>query len=166
MSKLRNSLALLCSSLVIFGLSMTYGFPNGAPIEACIYQTVPNHPGTKPNQVETFRHEFVATSGTFGPGSVIDVHLNGPGFKGFFIQAINDDYKPIGSFVKNDFSKLHDECSAITHKGKGPKKNLSFRWVAPHFGHGGNVYFRATILEEYDRYWSKVFAKVLRPPHF
>ncbi|KAA0196585.1 hypothetical protein HAZT_HAZT007092 [Hyalella azteca] len=96
----------------------------------------------------------------------MSVHVSGPKIKGFFIQAIDDDYKPIGSFIKNDYSKLHDECSAITHSHPGPKKDVSFIWKAPQHGHGGNVYFRATILEEYDKYWSKVFAKVLRPPHF
>ncbi|XP_047737738.1 ferric-chelate reductase 1 [Hyalella azteca] len=97
---------------------------------------------------------------------LVPVHVSGPKIKGFFIQAIDDDYKPIGSFIKNDYSKLHDECSAITHSHPGPKKDVSFIWKAPQHGHGGNVYFRATILEEYDKYWSKVFAKVLRPPHF
>lgn len=152
--------------LLLVAVPQTDSFPNGAPVEACIYQTVPNHPGTKPKEGETFYHEFVATSGSYRPGATIHVHLNGAKIKGFFIQAIDDNYKPIGSFVKNEYSKLHDECSAITHSHPGPKKNLSFIWKAPKHGFGGNVYFRATILEEYDRYWSKVFAKVLRPPHF
>ncbi|KAF2361861.1 Reeler domain [Trinorchestia longiramus] len=152
--------------LLLNGVTITESFPNGAPVEACIYQTVPNHTGTKPSLPSTFLHEFVATRGSYVPGSTIHVHVSGPKIKGFFIQAIDDNYKPIGSFIKNDFSKLHDECSAITHTHPGPKKDLSFIWQAPQHGHGGNVYFRATILEEYDKYWSKVFAKVLRPSHF
>jgi len=72
MSLLRSSVLVILSSLVLVGVPSTQGFPNGAPIEACIYQTVPNHPGTKPQPTESFGHEFVATSGTYGPGSVID----------------------------------------------------------------------------------------------
>ena len=52
-------------------MPVTDGFPDGAPIEGCIYQTVPNHPGTKSLEPETFYHEFVATSGTYHPGSTI-----------------------------------------------------------------------------------------------
>ncbi|XP_047737739.1 uncharacterized protein LOC125178311 [Hyalella azteca] len=96
--------AVLVSFLLLNFVSMTESFPNGAPVEACIYQTVPNHTGTKPSPPSTFSHEFVATQGNWVPGANIHVHVSGPKIKGFFIQAIDDDYKPIGSFIKNVYS--------------------------------------------------------------
>jgi len=164
---------LAAATLCLLGLAGgALAFPNGAPVEACIYDTRPNHAGTRAEPADLFKHEFIADAGNYtshgfhrGHNS-IHVHLRGSPFKGFFIQAIDDNYKPIGSFVKNEYSKTHDECSAITHNSPAPKKDITVTWVAPPHGRGGNVYFRATVLEEYNKYWSGVFAKVLKHGHF
>ena len=67
-----STILALLGTFVLMPVPISEGFPNGAPVEACIYQTVPNHPGTKPQLAESFPYEFVATSGTWGPGSAID----------------------------------------------------------------------------------------------
>lgn len=64
-------LAVIVSCLLINKVSITESFPNGGPVEACIYQTVPNHTGTKPSLPSSFIHEFVATRGSYTPGAAI-----------------------------------------------------------------------------------------------
>ena len=63
------------AGLVVLSVSITESFPNGAPVESCIYQTVPNHPGTKPQPAPTFYHEFVATAGSYRQGGSIHGNL-------------------------------------------------------------------------------------------
>lgn len=65
--------------LVVVGLTVVQlvgvgeGFPDGAPIEACIlpHRNTPNHPGTKSQSPSTFKHNFIASGSEYGPGTTI-----------------------------------------------------------------------------------------------
>ena len=59
-----KALLLLAVGAVVMG--GVRGFPDGGPVEGCVFETVPNHAGTRP-QGAPFKHEFVADSGSFGP---------------------------------------------------------------------------------------------------
>lgn len=62
-------------------------------------------------------------------------------FKGFLIQgrdvATNEW---IGSWLETPNTKIHPECSAITHADPKPKQSATLIWQAPH-GARGQVYF-------------------------
>lgn len=54
--------------------NVALGFPDGAPIEACIlpHANSPNHAGTKPMPHQTEHHQFTASSGTYTPGDLVE----------------------------------------------------------------------------------------------
>ncbi|KAL7633890.1 UNVERIFIED_CONTAM: hypothetical protein RMT77_015851 [Armadillidium vulgare] len=150
---------------VLCSLSLVGSFPDGAPVEACIYKNHPNHPGTKSLPPSSFPFAFTASSSTFHPGSTVKVVISGPPFKGFFVQAREGGPKGkwIGEFIGGPRSKLHPECSAITHNNVGAKKEVVLTWKAPPH-HSGKVVFLGTILVKYDVYWVNIIAKTPEGP--
>lgn len=67
--------------------------------------------------------------------------IRGSSFKGFFLQA--RDVKTdswIGSWIQTPNTKVHDECSAITHADPRDKEEATLIWKAP-ANAGGQVYF-------------------------
>ncbi|CAL4059793.1 unnamed protein product [Meganyctiphanes norvegica] len=144
-------------------IDVSSGFPDGAPIEACILPQPnrPNHAGTKPLPPHLAPYSFTASSDSYAPGQPISVQISGGPFKGFFVQArdaITNDW--IGEWVQQDNNKVFPECSAVTHTHPGSKNKVSLTWRAPHGAGSGKVYFIGTILEKYDRYWSDMKAQV------
>ena len=61
-------------------------------------------------------------------------------FKGFFIQAVDDNGRWIGTFDKTPFSVSHPECSATTHHENREKQEITVIWRPPE-GLYGNVRF-------------------------
>ncbi|XP_068220499.1 ferric-chelate reductase 1 [Palaemon carinicauda] len=158
------SLLLLAAAMAVI-LPAGEGFPDGAPIEACILPNPnrPNHPATKSQPPSSSKHSFTASASHYRPGDVITVIISGPPFKGYFVQArdsITHDW--IGSFDETRDTKSYPECSAATHNTVPPKSSVKLVWHAPRDS-SGTVYFTGTILERYDRYWSDVVAKVIKP---
>lgn len=138
------------------------GFPDGAPIEACIlpHPNRPNHPGTKAQPPQSSRHVFTASSSSYHPGATITLFISGSPFKGFFVQARDSHSNDwIGEFEETKEAKVYPECSAVTHNTVPPKTNVKLTWRAPR-DRSGTVYFTGTILERYDKYWSDLIAKV------
>ncbi|XP_037778685.1 ferric-chelate reductase 1-like [Penaeus monodon] len=145
--------------------NVALGFPDGAPIEACIlpHANSPNHAGTKPMPHQTEHHQFTASSGTYTPGDLVEVTISGPPFKGFFVQAQDSHTGDwLGEFLDDGPVKTHPECSAITHADKARKKHIRLTWRAPRSG-SGSVTFTGTVLERYDKYWSDMVAEVVSP---
>ncbi|XP_050703193.1 reelin domain-containing protein 1-like [Eriocheir sinensis] len=137
-------------------------FPDGAPIEACIYGNKPNHYGTKPQPRHTMKLNFLASDSYYEPGSVIYVHITGGTFKGFFVQARDaKTNKWIGTFHETKDVTVFPECSAVTHSTVPPKTEVVLAWHAPSHGQG-EVYFTGTVLENYAKYWSDLVAKIPR----
>ncbi|MPC81220.1 hypothetical protein E2C01_075827 [Portunus trituberculatus] len=57
--------------LVAVVASVCEGFPEGAPIEACLYGNKPNHYGTKAKPPQDSKVKFFATDSYYEPGAVI-----------------------------------------------------------------------------------------------
>lgn len=63
-------------------------------------------------------------------------------FKGFFIQARDVASNGwLGGWVETPNTKIHPECSAITHADPKPKQQAVFVWQAPPNVQPGQVYF-------------------------
>ncbi|XP_045621587.1 putative defense protein 1 [Procambarus clarkii] len=138
-------------------------FPDGAPIEACIREIPnrPNHPNTEPRSLASFKHSFTASDAYYAPGSRIQVFIEGPAFKGFFIQARDVQRKDwIGHFEESDDIVSYPECSSVTHGNPRPKSRVVLTWVAP-LDRSGTVTFTGTLLESYGSYWSDLIANVV-----
>ncbi|KAK7067361.1 hypothetical protein SK128_014941 [Halocaridina rubra] len=159
--------------LSVFSLALMFlallpsgdGFPDGAPIEACIlpHPNRPNHPGTKAQPPQASKHAFTASSANYHPGTTITVLISGTPFKGYFVQARDSHSNDwIGEFEETKETKVYPECSAVTHSTVPPKTNVRLTWRAPH-DRSGTVFFTGTILERYDKYWSDLVAKVPNP---
>ncbi|CAH1374195.1 hypothetical protein MTP99_015569 [Tenebrio molitor] len=151
--------------LVVAGVVLNAGaFPDGAPVDACVKprpnqpyhgQARPQPPGTNPYQV-------LQSDVHYGPGTQITVTIQGGEyFKGFFIQArdvASDGW--LGEWVETPNTKIHPECSAITHADPKPKQQAVFVWKAPHNVQPGQVYFTGTVLKEYTTFWSNIVSQV------
>ncbi|XP_069957158.1 ferric-chelate reductase 1 [Cherax quadricarinatus] len=149
--------------VVVLGAWVVEAFPGGAPIEACILENPnrPNHPGTSPQPPSTLKHIFTASDAYYSPGSTIQVYIEGPPFKGFFIQGRDAHTNEwIGEFDKSDDTESHPECSAVTHGNPRPKSRVILTWRAP-LDRSGTVTFTGTILNSYSVYWSDLIANVV-----
>lgn len=67
----RSAFVILGVVVMVVEFTFVVGFPDGAPVEACIYSNFPNHAGTKPLSPKTFPFEFVASSDKYFPGQKI-----------------------------------------------------------------------------------------------
>ncbi|KAI4460217.1 cytochrome b561/ferric reductase transmembrane [Holotrichia oblita] len=135
------------------------GFPDGAPVDACVKPrpNQPYHGQARSQPANTNPYYVIASSDRYGPGQQITVTIQGrEHFKGFFIQARDAGTNEwIGEWVESPNTKIHPECSAITHADPKPKNEASLIWKAPRTGHG-NVYFTGTVLKEYTEFWSDI----------
>ncbi|CAH0558954.1 unnamed protein product [Brassicogethes aeneus] len=138
----------------------TTGFPDGAPVDACVKSrpNQPNHGQARPQPAETNPFQVVQSQVEYGPGSQITVTIQGQdNFKGFLIQARDVATNEwIGEWVESPNTKVHPECSAITHADPKPKAQAVLLWQAPKNGQQGQVYFTGTVLKSYTQFWSDV----------
>ncbi|CAG9858437.1 unnamed protein product [Phyllotreta striolata] len=151
---------------IIFVLALAIevsSFPDGAPIDACVKPRVnqPYHGQARPQPANTSPFQILQSAAEYGPGTQITVVIQGAAnFKGFLIQgrdAATNEW--IGSWVETPNTKIHPECSAITHADPKPKQSATFVWQAPHNARG-QVYFTGTVLKEYSEFWSNLVSQV------
>ncbi|XP_017772082.1 PREDICTED: putative defense protein 3 [Nicrophorus vespilloides] len=151
---------------VILGVvGLIEAFPDGAPVDACVrpnHANEPNHGRFSPQSAGTNPYQVIASSDTYGPGAQITVTIHGHDtFKGFLIQARDASTNEwIGSWLEVPNTKIHPECSAITHADPKDKQQAVLVWQAPQTAHGGHVYFTGTVLKSYSTFWSGVISKV------
>merc|ERR1712080_229664 len=121
----------------------------------------------------------------YQPNEQISVHLitqddHTVPFKGFFIRAIDyttweqtrhqnqhqpdefEDKPTVGSFKNgNPHYKSYTGCAAITHLNADPKghsrNQVSVLWTAPR-DFSGEVYFEATVVQNYTLFWTGLVA--------
>ncbi|XP_019877695.1 reelin domain-containing protein 1 [Aethina tumida] len=146
---------------VLFGLIWgTAGFPDGAPVDACVKPrpNQPYHGQSRPQPPETNPFQVIQSQAEYGPGTQISVTIQGQDtFKGFFIQARDVATNEwIGEWVETPNTKIHPECSAITHGDPKPKAQAVLLWQAPRNVPHGQVYFTGTVLKEYTQFWSNI----------
>lgn len=88
-------------------------------------------------EITEFGHELIFNF------SIFTVTIQGADtFKGFLIQARDAATNNwIGNWVESPNTKVHPECSAITHSDPKPKAQATLLWQAPANSRGGQVYF-------------------------
>ncbi|KAG4067219.1 hypothetical protein HA402_000210 [Bradysia odoriphaga] len=130
--------------LVVQGLMLVAGFPDGAPSDTCVKGRAnqPNHGASRTQLLHTLPYDVHATTDTFNPGQQIQVTIEGSDhFRGFFLQARDADTDEwIGTFKESPNTKVIPECSAITHADRKDKEAATFIWGAPQHKKG-RVYF-------------------------
>ncbi|XP_022059973.1 putative ferric-chelate reductase 1 isoform X2 [Acanthochromis polyacanthus] len=155
-------LALLCVCCV----HRCVCFPNGSVAFSC-GNMMPVHPPFTPS---TSSPPFtVSTSAaTYRPGDVITVTLavvdnSSSQFQGFLLQARSRAQQallwPVGKFTNINASQvtaLH--CKNIQNstvsQASGDKKNeVRLSWEAPSSRNYGDVYFSATLVQDYSSFW-------------
>ncbi|KAK9737862.1 Reeler domain [Popillia japonica] len=145
--------------LSLCAIAKIHGFPDGAPVDACVKPrpNQPYHGQARSQPANTNPYYVIASSDRYGPGQQITVTIQGrEHFKGFFIQARDAGTNEwIGEWVESPNTKIHPECSAITHADPKPKNQATLIWKAPTNGHG-TVYFTGTVLKEYTEFWSEI----------
>ncbi|KAF2984512.1 hypothetical protein EK904_003457 [Melospiza melodia maxima] len=150
----------LCGSVV--------GYPNGKVREACT-SMVPCHGGSPQLSPE---HTITANGTEFKPGDSIEVHLSGPDFEGFFLQARDAEHldRPaVGSFVLAD--RRHSQLltcgrtknSAVSHTSKAKKKDIKAYWIAPEDA-PKHIQFLATVVKKYRIFWVKIPGPIVSQP--
>ncbi|NXY07399.1 FRRS1 reductase, partial [Pteruthius melanotis] len=136
------------------------GYPNGKVREACT-SMVPCH-GSSPQRSP--EHSISVNVTEFKPGDSIEVHLSGPDFEGFFIQARDAehlDIPAVGSFVLADRRRSQlltcgrTKNSAVSHTSKAKKKDIKVYWIAPGDA-PKHVQFLATVVKKYRIFWVKI----------
>ncbi|XP_009561816.1 ferric-chelate reductase 1 isoform X5 [Cuculus canorus] len=145
------------------------GYPSGKVRGACT-SMVPCH-GSSPQPSP--QHTITVNGTEFKRGDSIEVHLSGPDFEGFFIQARNAedlDSPAVGSFILVDrrSSQLltcgRTKNSAVSHTSKAKKKSIKVYWIAPEDA-PKRVQFLATVVKKYKTYWVKIPGPVVSQPH-
>uniref|UniRef100_A0A023FLP2 Putative secreted protein n=1 Tax=Amblyomma cajennense TaxID=34607 RepID=A0A023FLP2_AMBCJ len=124
---------------------------DGAPASACATM-IPQHNDSKHEEAgPSTPYTLVQDKKDFKAGDTVAVTLSGAPFKGFFIKAFDDKNKEIGQFEASGESKPVTECSAVTHTNPNDKTAVKVIWKAP-AGASGQVQFRATVVENYQKY--------------
>ncbi|XP_064576560.1 ferric-chelate reductase 1 isoform X4 [Zonotrichia leucophrys gambelii] len=163
------------------------GYPNGKVREACS-SMVPCHSGSPQLSPE---HTITVNGTEFKPGDNIEVHLSGPDFEGFFIQARDAEHldRPaVGSFVLADRRRSQlltcgrTKNSAVSHTSKAKKKDIKVYWIAPeaapkHIQFLNSqlkiytvitlcvlCFLRATVVKKYRIFWVKIPGPVVSQP--
>ncbi|KAJ7408777.1 ferric-chelate reductase 1 isoform X4 [Willisornis vidua] len=144
------------------------GYPNGKVREACT-SMVPCH-GSSPQLLP--EHTITVNGTKFKPGDNIEVHLSGPEFEGFFIQARDAEHldgPAVGSFVLVDrrLSQLltcgRTKNSAVSQTSKTKKKHIKVYWIAPGDA-PKHVQFLATVVKKYRIFWVKIPGPIVSQP--
>ncbi|KAL3278927.1 hypothetical protein HHI36_016445 [Cryptolaemus montrouzieri] len=149
-----------------FVFAVVSAFPDGAPVDACVKPrpNQPYHGQARSQSPETSPFQILQSSAHYGPGSQITVTIQGTDtFKGFLIQARDVATNNwLGNWIETPNTKIHPECSAITHADPKPKAQASFLWQAPPNVQGGQVYFTGTVLKEYATFWSNLVSQAVQ----
>ncbi|XP_059334093.1 ferric-chelate reductase 1 isoform X3 [Ammospiza nelsoni] len=144
------------------------GYPNGKVREACT-SMVPCHRGSPQLSPE---HTITVNGTEFKPGDNIEVHLSGPDFEGFFLQARDAEHldRPaVGSFVLADRRRSQlltcgrTKNSAVSHTSKAKKKDIKAYWIAPEDA-PKHIQFLATVVKKYRIFWVKIPGPIVSQP--
>ena len=83
-------------------------------------------------------------------------------FRGFVIQAIDQNGAPIGEFTFDRSQRTKclqcgdSSCATITHKNAGGKVGVVATWTSPN-DFNGKVLFRYTVVTSYFEYWVNIY---------
>merc|ERR1711976_641071 len=134
-----------------------HAYSSGAPNSRC-FNMEPGH-GYEP-LITADPVKLIITNprkrSNIGPGQIISVSLKatkGRPFKGFMIQARNQDDKPVGSwtFRGNDIRTMDcpgDDGNSISHNNSNEKMEIKATWQAPN-SFSGSIVFKYTVVMNY-----------------
>ena len=157
----------------IFLLSLpilVQAYSSGAPKGACLDLTPKHNFDPQPNPIQP-THQIVTKRDSFGLGEKVELELTVPApnqFKGFLIQARNQDQEIVGHFETEDPNVELMDCdakehSAITHVNAQVKQSVKATWIAPTNSSlvETGVKFFYTVVERKDKFWVGQQSKVL-----
>ncbi|KAG7526523.1 hypothetical protein JOB18_041411 [Solea senegalensis] len=165
----------LFAVLCMCGVQQCLCFPNGSVAYSCAHM-IPGHPPYKPsNSNPPFT---VSTSrATYRPGGVITVTLevnnsSSSYFEGFLLQARSKDENallwPVGKFTNINttmFTALHCKDiknSTVSQATGAKKKKVELTWEAPSNSNHGDIYFSATLVQDYRTFWVQLNSSSVR----
>ncbi|XP_033507293.1 ferric-chelate reductase 1 [Epinephelus lanceolatus] len=149
-------------------------FPNGSVAFSC-GTMMPVHPPFTPS---TSSPPFtVSTSSTaYTPGGVITVMVevvkdSSTEFQGFLLQARSRQGQalpwPVGKFTNINATLLtalhcnNMENSTVSQASGAKKKKVQLTWEAPSNSNYGDVYFSATVVQDYTTFWVQLNSSTL-----
>ncbi|XP_034469550.1 putative ferric-chelate reductase 1 [Hippoglossus hippoglossus] len=150
-------------------------FPNGSVAFSC-GNMMPVHPPYKPS---TSNPPFTlsTSSATYTPGGVITVTVevvknSSTEFQGFLLQARSRQGNallwPVGKFTNIDTSLFRAlacqnmEDSTVSQASAAKKKKVQLTWEAPRNSGSGDIYFSATLVQDYTTFWVQLNSSSLR----
>ncbi|CAG5124771.1 unnamed protein product [Candidula unifasciata] len=147
------------------------GYPNGAPWSTC-FTRYPKH-NNQGTQTTPCPIGITFSAPVFAPGEEIVIKVEDPNpnkqwFSGIQMAAFRDSgnhEEIVGTFINYPTDKLKAiTCFAgsrnmITHKNNLKVKTLELTWKAPS-EHVGNVTFKATIVINYETFWTGLEAQL------
>ncbi|KAK0131670.1 Ferric-chelate reductase 1 [Merluccius polli] len=92
-------------------------------------------------------------------------------FQGFLLQArsrVGQERWPVGCFTNINTNMIHTlSCSglknsSISHSSTTNKTRVQVTWEAPNDTTHGDIYFCASFVQSYSRFWVKVNSGVLK----
>jgi len=140
-------------------IGSVFSYPTNVPEGACVSMT-PGHGTSAQKNASPYKIE--ASPKIVRQGDLVQVVLYGSEpFKGFYLQARDQNGTPIGSFTRNDIVKTHNcgngEKNAAFHGVRGLKNNLEIYWTAPK-DFTGQVTFTSSFVSEFEKFWTFVRA--------
>ncbi|XP_067309207.1 putative defense protein 3 [Pseudorasbora parva] len=153
--------------ILVLGLNFhaVTAYRNGQVTEECDSMT----PGHVPNNASTLEPPYTVTSNasSYTDGQVITVTLqaNATGFKGFLLQA-RDENGPVGTFTIMDIDNSQlltcgTEGSAVSHTSDVEKSTIVAQWKAP-YSNNRDIRFRATFVQNFSLFWVGVQSDPVR----
>ncbi|XP_068197692.1 putative ferric-chelate reductase 1 [Antennarius striatus] len=150
-------------------------FPNGSVAYSC-GSMMPGHPPYMPS---TSSPPFtLSTSGsTYRPGGVVSVMVeveqgSPTEFRGFMLQARSrkphDLSWSIGTFINVDtslFTLLHCnnmKNSTVSQASGEKRKKVQLSWKAPSNSNYGDIYFSASLVQDYTTFWVRMNSSTLK----
>ncbi|AWP07213.1 putative defense protein Hdd11 [Scophthalmus maximus] len=150
---------LLSALLALQVLSLSSGYPNGAPTGAC-EDMMPRHAGVQP-QPSPAPYVVLTNSKTFQPGQPVTVTITGPEYRGVLLEArTKGSNNALGNWNNPPPDTKFLECTgnpqgAVTHSNTNLKGNATvYRWMPPNSTNP--VYFMATVAQQRAVYWINV----------
>ncbi|XP_064206552.1 putative defense protein 3 [Anguilla rostrata] len=154
---------LLLNVLLVQVLSLTVGYPTGAPSSAC-EDMMPRH-GVQP-QPSPAPYSIQTSNRTFQPGQPVTVTINGPDYAGVLLEArMESTASALGTWqsLPTNTQFLHcsgNQKSAITHSNTNVKDNSTvYSWMPP--SGISSIYFMATVAQQRTVFWLNVKSDTL-----
>ncbi|XP_056279662.1 putative ferric-chelate reductase 1 isoform X1 [Pseudoliparis swirei] len=170
---MRLGVAALLVAVCVCRVQQCVCFPNGSVAFSC-GSMAPSHP---PYTASTSSPPFTlsTSSATYRPGGVITVTVevknSSTEFQGFLLQARSrkgsEEVWPVGSFTnisRSLFTALHCnnmQNSTVSQASGVKKKKVQVMWEAPSNSNYRDVYFSATLVQDYTTFWVQMKSRTM-----